>query len=268
MSNAAHQTGELETLGADYEGRGLIEILGPAPCPTDGCNNAGEKVRVLRLVITNPCPPCYDRLEAARVEQERQEQAAKLLSRAGGSPRLMDVSLATHPDDPPGRATRQAVGRWVTTVLESTSAQPAPNFVLYGGVGSGKTCAAWGAVRVFCAKLVEARLIDFPDLLEQIRQSYAKHVPLDTYTDLMRVPVLALDDLGAERPTEWACGQLLQLVNKRYERKLPTMYVSNYEPGVLAERLGRDDPVVGERIVSRMVQGAMQHRDLSPDRRS
>jgi DNA replication protein DnaC len=123
-------------------------------------------------------------------------------------------------------------------------------------------------VRSLCEQMIGCRFVDFPTLLEEIKDAYAKKVPLERMSDLVRVPVLVLDDLGGERPTEWAVSQLLRLVNTRYERKLPTCFLSNFTPGELAKRLGHEDPVAGERIVSRMVEGAIQHRMRARDRRT
>lgn len=259
-------TNEMTTLG-DAQGLTLVETLGPTPCPTPDCDGTGQKVRVLRLVIDNPCPRCEAAFEAAREDEERQEKVERLLARSGRTPRLEALSLDTYPDDEPGRATRAVIEKWVAAILQASRTFPAPNLVMYGEVGGGKTGAVWGAVRLLCENLVEARFVDFPDLLEQIKASYSKRVSFDDYSDLMRVPVLVIDDVGAERPTEWACGQLLQIVNKRYERRLPTAYVSNYKPGDLITRLGKEDRIIGERIVSRMIEGAIQHRNKAPDRR-
>ena len=39
--------------------------------------------------------------------------------------------------------------------------------------------------------------------------------------------LLVLDDLGAERVTHWELTQLYDVVNARYERRLPTIFTSN-----------------------------------------
>lgn len=258
---------DMQTLGDEYAGSSLVEMLGEAPCPTTGCERMGQQVRMLRLVITNPCSECAARLEAAREEEERVERVERLLARSGRTPRLEPMSLDTYPTDANGRASKAVAEGWIERVVAGTREAPAPNLVMYGGIGGGKTGLMWGVVRELCDREIEARLVDFPDLLEQIKLSYSKKVPFDDYSDLMRVPVLVIDDVGAERPTEWACGQLLQIVNKRYERCLPTAYISNYDPDKLAERLGRDDRIIGERIVSRMCEGSIQHHNEADDRR-
>jgi DNA replication protein DnaC len=68
--------------------------------------------------------------------------------------------------------------------------------------------------------------------------------------------VLVLDDLGAERPTDWALEQIAYIVESRHAVDALTIVTTNYAPSQLAERLGRDDPVIGQRIVSRLLEGA------------
>ena len=61
------------------------------------------------------------------------------------------------------------------------------------------------------------------------------------------VDLLILDDIGAEKPSEWVQETLFILVNYRYEQMLPTIFTSNCGLDELEERIGK-------RIVSRMVE--------------
>jgi DNA replication protein DnaC len=59
------------------------------------------------------------------------------------------------------------------------------------------------------------------------------------------VPYLALDDLGTEKPTEWAAAVLYEIVDARYNAERPIWVSSNLGLSELAGRLG-------DRIVSRL----------------
>ena len=52
-------------------------------------------------------------------------------------------------------------------------------------------------------------------------------------------PLLVLDDLGAEKPTEWVQEQLFIIINKRYEEMLPTLITTNCNMAELIDRIGR-----------------------------
>ena len=45
----------------------------------------------------------------------------------------------------------------------------------------------------------------------------------DRFERIRTVPLLVLDDLGAQSPTAWAEEKLYQIVNYRYVNKLPTV---------------------------------------------
>jgi DNA replication protein DnaC len=238
-------------------------------CPGCGKANGGLEVTISGLALTLSCAMCVARAEAEAEEQERQERVRDLLARAGGTARLEQFTLEGYPTTQVHQqALAKALG-WRDRVLSIPPGRPgAPNLVLFGGIGSGKSGLMWPVVRSLCEHLRRTRYVDFPALLEQMKDAYAKRVPFDQFSELGRVPVLVLDDVGAERPTEWALGELLQLVNARYERLLPTAYISNFEPQELVARLGRGDEHVGERIVSRMNEGAIQCRLKSRDLRA
>jgi len=76
-----------------------------------------------------------------------------------------------------------------------------------------------------------------------------------------------LDDIGAERCTDWARETLATLIEDRYTRELFTVFTSNYSPSRLAVRLGHDDPILGQRIDSRIVESCVQVGLDGPDRR-
>jgi DNA replication protein DnaC len=64
------------------------------------------------------------------------------------------------------------------------------------------------------------------------------------FEQLRTIPLLILDDLGAESPTPWANEKLYQLFNHRYTHRLPTVITTNVE-------LDRLDPRIRSRLVDR-----------------
>lgn len=64
-----------------------------------------------------------------------------------------------------------------------------------------------------------------------------------------RYRLLALDDLGVERPTEWAMETITGLIDARVASGLPTIVTSNFSLGVLRDRWGG---MPGMRIASRL----------------
>lgn len=134
---------------------------------------------------------------------------------------------------------------------------------LFGPPGVGKTHAAACCVRLALEAGRKAKLAKSVDLLEAVKAGfdggwggaldYAKACDL-----------LAVDDLGMERPTEWAMETLSALVDHRTSRGLPTVVTSNYPLGELRNRWGGME---GNRLVSR-IAGACERVEMrGADRR-
>jgi DNA replication protein DnaC len=103
-------------------------------------------------------------------------------------------------------------------------------FVLSGQVGCGKTHLA-AAIANVC--LERDRLVIFstvPELLDHLRTAFApsNEMPYHELFDRIRdAYLLVLDDLGVEQTTPWATDKLFQIVNFRYEYRMPTIITTN-----------------------------------------
>lgn len=218
------------------------------------------------VLVRGRCEACVESMEREDGERER-VKLLDLLTQGTKIPKRMRAwSLATYPDDAAGRAAKRVAGAW----LREYRAGVPRNLILHGPVGGGKTGLAWGIGRELVeVDLVEVLFLNFRELLAQLRRSFdADGRRPSEYVRASRVPVLILDDLGAERPTEWAREELANLVDRRYGNELPTIFTSNYSMDDLGRRLGRDDPVEGKRVVSRIVDGATKHEVKAKDRRA
>ena len=98
-----------------------------------------------------------------------------------------------------------------------------------------------------------------PDLLMDIRDSFGTGRTAEILRTVQRAPCLVLDDLGAERMSEWVGEQVFAILNYRSNHELQTIITSNYGLTALAERMtaaakGKDssDDVQSQRILSRI----------------
>lgn len=246
----------LKKLG-DELSEGLVQDLGEGPCPT--CSKPAKRVRILRKVFQMACEACAQIADEDEAAKERAERVEGMLQRGGITAVLAQWSFETYPKDAQSKEALAKVKAWLRE-------DPLPNLILYGPIGTGKSGLAWSAVRELIeTRLVPARFVNYLDYLEALRQSYggAKSPP-----ELDRCPVLVIDDLGAERPTEWAAEQTGMLVERRSRNGLTTVVTSNYPLSELARRLSPNgDSIVGQRIVSRLAQGAIKVHVDGRDRR-
>jgi DNA replication protein DnaC len=120
--------------------------------------------------------------------------------------------------------------------------------VIHGPKGNGKShLAAAIANYLIDERGMAALFLTVQDLLRSLRQEIRDSVHgqggdsrmLDTAQES---PVLILDDLGAERWTEWAEEELFLLLDYRYRLESPTVAITNEElervPSRIYSRLG------------------------------
>ena len=112
---------------------------------------------------------------------------------------------------------------------------------LYGPYGSGKTGLMVSIIREYSIDQEWCLFLRVPELLDAIRASYDKGSET-TEAEILKTaktfPVLALDDLGAERPTDWVKEKLFDVINYRHDELLDTLFTSNLSLDELAQHIG------------------------------
>lgn len=103
---------------------------------------------------------------------------------------------------------------------------------LIGPPGIGKTHMAAAILRrVVVDKGVRGLFYDVRDLLRVIRSTYnpvVRTAEMDVLRPVMDAELLVLDDLGAEKPSEWVEETMNLIVNTRYNERRPTIFTTNY----------------------------------------
>jgi DNA replication protein DnaC len=104
---------------------------------------------------------------------------------------------------------------------------------LIGPPGIGKTHIAVSVLRaVVTEKNARGLFYDVRDLLRMIRSTYnpvVRTAEMDILRPVMEAELLVLDDLGAEKPSEWVEETMNLIVNTRYNERRPTIFTTNYE---------------------------------------
>lgn len=167
--------------------------------------------------------------------------------------------------DDAGKQARARVQAW------AEGADEARSLYLYGPPGTGKTGLAVAAV-AHSFDLFSETTASFMNVRKWLHEQRVKLSNGGT-TDFGKLTeadgnVLVLDDLGAERPTEWARETIAYVVEERHRNGGATIVTSNYSPSQLAKRLGHDDPLIGQRIVSRLIENCTQIKLDRADQRA
>jgi DNA replication protein DnaC len=137
--------------------------------------------------------------------------------------------------------------------------------VLQGVTGCGKTHLA---VAIANHRLKEGKPVKFvavSELLDHLRSTFSPDSPISydqLFEEVKNAPLLILDDLGEQSTTPWVQEKLYQLINHRYNARLPT---------VITTRLGwnewkeMDDPIVSRFLDHQL---SMIFNIMAPDYRT
>jgi DNA replication protein DnaC len=122
---------------------------------------------------------------------------------------------------------------------------------LFGDTGTGKTTLAMLVSRTAIESGHTVAIYSLPKLLARIRRTYDSEPGGDSYLSfferLTSVDLLHIDDLGAEKRTDWVMEQLYALINERYESQRSIMVTTNLPHEELEDQ-------VGQRTISRLTQ--------------
>ena len=198
----------------------------------------------------NVCPDCHGRGwkvtadggagAAVPCDCRKRDRAREYLGQAGIPERYRRCRLAnfqTAHRNPGvhGRLQRALAisQRYVDSFFDPAENHFAETGLIYIGIpGTGKTHLAVAVL----ASLIETyrirgRFIDFTALIHQIQSTFdpssaeSKHQILDP---IISAEALVLDELGAQKPTEFVMNTLYLIINTRYLRRLPTIFTTNY----------------------------------------
>lgn len=186
------------------------------------------------------CDRCFDMaLSDFHAEERRREQMARRslwLEEVG-----RDAFTDTDPTKLPAPDRFRRVMAWQ---------QGPKGLVLHGPSGRGKSRCLWALLeRLFVEDAVQVRCIRvtaFARAMSDHDRNFAEGL----LRSLIRVPVLALDDVGKEPATERWEASLIELLDARTVAKRPVLVTTNYAGDKLVTRFR--DPNTGEAVVRRL----------------
>ncbi|HMT05424.1 MAG: ATP-binding protein [Solirubrobacterales bacterium] len=210
---------------------------GLPPCPFGRCDGGGwileEDGTATRCECLEP------RLEKAR--------AAGINSTV--PKRYRGVSFDRPPVTSIDPRTVQIVREWVDNI--GTNLEDGEGIWFTGDVGTGKTTLAMLVSTEALREGHSVAIYSMPKLLARIKATFSASDGEQSYIDLIEqlssVDLLHIDDLGAEKQTEWVLEQLYLLINERYERQGSVIVTTNLRQDELEEQ-------IGVRTVSRLIE--------------
>lgn len=143
---------------------------------------------------------------------------------------------------------------------------------LTGSFGSGKTYLIAALFNEMARKKVRSALIYFPEFLRNLKASFNSDYSWK-FDYIKKVPLLLLDDIGAENCSNWSRDEILgPILQYRMENDLPTFFTSNLTLSELEKSLAITssgvDKVKARRIIERIKQLTKNLELVSKNRRN
>jgi DNA replication protein DnaC len=212
--------------------------LGDRPaCKLGVCDGSGWIVGPEN--VARPCE-CRDSLVAKR----RARGVSSVIPR-----RFRDVSFELAENDGIAPDVLDAVREFADQVEDRLDG--GTGLWLMGDVGTGKTTLAMLVSKAAAEAGRTVAIYSLPRLLARIRRTYDGEPGEDSYLEffdrLTSVDLLHIDDLGAEKRSDWVLEQLYAIVDERYESQRSMVVTSNLDYDQLKEQ-------IGSRVVSRLTE--------------
>lgn len=240
IAKTAEETarGRKEHLGAD----GLLVC--------DTCGTATETVveifgetRKVRCICR--CDQEKQAAEKAARERERQLQRIQRLRMQGFDKAEMQ-RWTFDTDDRQQPQVRRAMQAYVGGFPEFRNS--GRGLLLYGSVGTGKTFAAACAANALIDQGVPVLMTNFSRIINRIQASFdGRQEYIDSFNAL---DLLIIDDLAAERQTEYVNEIVYSVIDARYRAGLPMIITTN----ISARDMEQETDLARQRIYSRILE--------------
>ena len=238
-----------------------FEIVPPRPYEGE-CEQHGKFAGRISVIVgrefKSGCPECQKEREEHRAREEQEKQAmldrmeiASKLRRAAIPARFTDKTFESFiaETDRQRKALDSCKG-YAEAFTEHY--RDGRCLMLMGKPGCGKTHLGAAIALYLCRETKYTAVYrTLPGLISDIRSTYDRSEEFseaDIMRTITRCSLLVLDEIGATKTSEFELALLFNVINARYEDKLPTVIISNLPPAELKT-------AIGDRCVDRLREG-------------
>lgn len=188
-----------------------------------------------------------------RLAEEEKRKINELFGNSGMSKRALDCTFEGYqPTFQNAKAFETCSG--YAKNFDSVLSSNRNGLFITGECGVGKSHLAFAVANSLIKKGYSVIAMTMIDLLLKLKSSFKSEIQteeeiLKIYEDCV---LLVIDDLGKEKPTEWALQMIYTIVDRRYNAKKPIIVTSNFNASELIKKFG--DTSIGKAIVDRLFE--------------
>ena len=241
----------------DYRDADGLLICGKCHTPKQVRQPFLGNVKVLACACK--CVVASNRREAEAKRKRDRMQYLDSMRRTG----FHDAEMRkwTFDNDDGGNANLMSIARKYVDNFDAMRAN-GTGLLLYGSVGCGKSFAAACIANALIDNGTPCMMTNFTRIINRLQESFAGR---QKYIDnLSRFDLLVIDDMAAERNTEYVWEQVMTIIDARYRSGLPIIVTTNLTIGELADPAD----IRRQRVYSRLKEMCVPIEVTGADRRT
>lgn len=210
-----------------------------------GVPDMGIEAHSVRVGI--PCACRREELARLQTAEEtrKHNEAVERILRGGmtdAAYRQYTFEADDTPDSPIGKCCRKYAAAWTEMRQENIG------MLLCGSVGTGKSYYACAIANALAQREIGIYVATMPDLVSRLRGFDDGREML--LAKISQIPLLVVDDLGAERGTDYAVEQVYAVIDARYRAHRPLIVTTN----IPVEQMMQSDDLRYRRIFDRILE--------------
>jgi len=235
-----------------------------AQCPVHGTVDGAEVEQFDGSYLVRTCRRCqWEAMNTADTRSEAHTQALarrkatalnELLIGSGITPRFAECTLDNYRTSTADMASALIVCQAYADQFEENY-RAGRGLLLTGNVGTGKTHLASGIVQQVIRKFGAVVLIVSAAEIIRIAKGAmvrgAEYTERDVINELAGLDLLVIDEIGAQKGSEYELGLLHEVIDRRYQLVRPTVVASNLPASTLGQ-------FIGDRALDRLRQNGGQ----------
>ncbi|WP_085710873.1 MULTISPECIES: ATP-binding protein [unclassified Pseudomonas] len=235
-----------------------------AQCPVHGMVDGAEVEQFDGSYLVRTCRRCqWEAMNTADTRSEAHTQALarrkatalnELLIGSGITPRFVECTLDNYRTSTADMTSALIVCQTYADQFEENY-RAGRGLLLTGNVGTGKTHLASGIVQQVIRKFgALAHIVSAAEIIRIAKGAMvrgAEYTERDVINELAALDLLVIDEIGAQKGSEYELGLLHEVIDRRYQLVRPTVVVSNLPASTLGQ-------FIGDRALDRLRQNGGQ----------